>query len=66
MEGVGEIFLAAVAASPGEAEMKEIPADAAQTGQLQQRRGGNTAERLRRSLADASLRAVQPCLHPSP
>ena len=44
MEGVGEISTAAAAASPGEAEMKEIPADAAQTGQLQQRRGElNTA-----------------------
>jgi len=27
--------------------------------------GGNTAERLRRSLADAALRAVQPCLKPA-
>ena len=34
MEGVGEISTAAVAASPGEADMKEIPAAAAQTGQL--------------------------------
>jgi hypothetical protein len=36
MEDVGEVpTAAAAAASPGEAEMKEIPAASTQTGQLQ-------------------------------
>ena len=38
MEDVGEIPTAAAAPPPGEAEMKEIPAATAQSGQLQHER----------------------------
>jgi hypothetical protein len=37
MEGVGEISTAAAADPPGDAETKEIPADASELGQLPSR-----------------------------